>query len=336
MRNFLIGLLVALALIGGGLYAGSAFIADRASREVLAYLTAQGRNLGLDILRADFDSARPDSFSSVVWRNFAMNFHLFKGSVPDVSRTYTLRLEEARLALDVPSKTLTLSGRGIQVASSSEGAESGRLAGDALTVRFRTEVLDPPTVARKVRAEAGRALEEVLKSNRTSVPVEFTGRTTFRIGRISAEAGLRMEQGTGGSVLVMDKGDLRRISGSLQEKLTDAEIELLSANPVQAPQLLRVKERAQEESTRAHRANASIPEDAYRHVLWSYLLARDHGGDFAKKVTDAHEANPANTDTDRRMDTTNNAIGRRYAAEGLEESQLLGRVLADPDIVSAP
>lgn len=262
-----------------------------------------------------------------------MTFHLYRGDKPDLSKEYVLRVDSAKLALDVPAKALTLSGRGVSVASSAAGVESGRLTGEDLKVYFRMEALDPPEAARKVRTDARRALDEILKTNHTSVPVDFDGRTAFRIGRIPAEAGLRIERRAGQSVLVMDEGDLRKISASLKEKLTDAEIRLLSAHPVQAPQLLRVKERAQEESERAHRANASVPEDAYRHVLWSFLLAKDHGEAFAKKVTDAHEANPANTESNRRMDMANNAIGRRYAAEGLEESQILGRVLADPNVI---
>ena len=53
-------------------------------------------------------------------------------------------------------------------------------------------------------------------------------------------------------------------------------------------------------------------------------------------MTDAHEAAAGNTEADRRMDQNNNAVGRRYAGEGLEESQILGRVLSDPDVVQAP
>ncbi|MGH7198227.1 MAG: DUF6973 domain-containing protein [Candidatus Omnitrophota bacterium] len=336
MRKFLIGLVIALVVIGGGLYAGSAFLTEKASREVMAYLIGQGKDLGFDIVRADFQSARPGSFSSVVWNNFAMTFHLFRGNVPDRSREYSLRIQETKLGLDVPAKTLTLSGRGINVVSSAAGDESGRLSGERLNVYFRMDALDPPTVARKVRAEARRALDEVLKSNRTAVPVDFEGRAVFKIGRVSAEADLRMEPRAGQSTLVMDKGDLRVISGSLKEKLTDAEVDFLSGHPVQTPQLLRIKERAQDESQRAHQTNASVPEDAYRHVLWSYLLTRDYGEAFAKEVTDAHEAAPANTEADRRMDTQNNAVGRRYAAEDLEESQILGHLLADPDVVHAP
>jgi len=333
MKKILTGLLIALVLIGGGLYAGSVFLAEKASRELLSYLTAQGKSLGLDILQVDFDSARPASFSSVVWRNFAMNFHLFKGSVPDASKTYTLRMRETKLELDVPSKTLTLGGRGIRV--SSDETSSGKLEGEMLKASFRMDSLDPQTVARRVRGDVRKALDEVLKTNHTTVPVEFAGQAVFKIGRISAQAGLRMEPRAGQSVLTMDKGDLSRISASLQEKLTDSEVDLLSEHPVQTPQLLRIKERAQEESKRANQANASVPEDAYRHVLWSYLLAKDYGETFAREVTDAHEASVEGTPEDHEMDYHNNAVGRRYAAEGLEEPQILGRVLTDPDIVHA-
>ncbi len=80
-----------------------------------------------------------------------------------------------------------------------------------------------------------------------------------------------------------------------------------------------------------------MPEDAYRHVLWSFLLTRTYGPEFARRVTDAHEiGDTGNTEADHRMDYNNNDIGRRYAAEGVQEAELLGRVRTDGRVVRSP
>jgi len=80
--------------------------------------------------------------------------------------------------------------------------------------------------------------------------------------------------------------------------------------------------------------NVNVPEDAYRHVLWSYLLTNEYGVDFAKEITDAHEIGLTdNTEADHEMDYNNNEVGRKYAGESLTESVLLTMVMTDPAVI---
>ena len=55
--------------------------------------------------------------------------------------------------------------------------------------------------------------------------------------------------------------------------------------------------------------------DAYRHALWSYLMAKEIGPDAAKRFADAHEITKPNDDGERLMDLYNNEIARRLAAD---------------------
>lgn len=48
--------------------------------------------------------------------------------------------------------------------------------------------------------------------------------------------------------------------------------------------------------------------DAYRHILWNYIMARDVWYDFAKKWSDAHENYPGNPEIEKTMDLHNNSI----------------------------
>jgi hypothetical protein len=80
-----------------------------------------------------------------------------------------------------------------------------------------------------------------------------------------------------------------------------------------------------------------VPEDAYRHVLWSYLLTKEFGGAFAVEVTNAHETGKTgNTREERLMDINNNEIGREYARRGEEEQELLKLTLTDPRVIRKP
>jgi hypothetical protein len=68
-----------------------------------------------------------------------------------------------------------------------------------------------------------------------------------------------------------------------------------------------------------------------------------YGEQFAKEVTDAHEAYADEEELKKagRMswnsasyqDLVNNGVGRQYAAMGYPESSILGRVLTDPAII---
>ena len=77
-------------------------------------------------------------------------------------------------------------------------------------------------------------------------------------------------------------------------------------------------------------------QDALRHVIWSFLLTRSFGPEFAVKVTDAQEMRPGNTPNERAMDYHNNAIGRRLVADGVALAALPRRVREDPDIIRHP
>jgi len=60
--------------------------------------------------------------------------------------------------------------------------------------------------------------------------------------------------------------------------------------------------------------------DAYRHCLWSCMMAKFLGQDCAAKIAENHEngndRRAEQTPADRQMDTANNAAGRNLAKQG--------------------
>jgi hypothetical protein len=139
--------------------------------------------------------------------------------------------------------------------------------------------------------------------------------------------------------VTLDERAVRRVTRLFGQALTAQEISLLSRFPLRSAELVSIKERAIHESHRAYLDNRAVPEDAYRHVLWSYLLTRKFGESFAKLVTDAHEnegASDNDNDADHRMDLANNAAGRSYAARGVGEDQILQTLMSDRTVVRRP
>jgi len=138
----------------------------------------------------------------------------------------------------------------------------------------------------------------------------------------------------------VDKETVELIAGDmakdkkLGKELTEAEIELLSDYPERGARLKEIADYATAAAKNAHEADQTVPEDAYRHVLWSYLLTKEYDTEFAKKVTDAHEiGDTKNTEEDHIMDYNNNEVGRRYAEEEYEESEVLEKVMSDEGVM---
>ena len=67
--------------------------------------------------------------------------------------------------------------------------------------------------------------------------------------------------------------------------------------------------------------------DAFRHCLWSALLAYQVGETYAKRLNDAHEREGElkdhNTNLDREMDYHNNAVGRRLGVFHAEQASVV-------------
>lgn len=133
--------------------------------------------------------------------------------------------------------------------------------------------------------------------------------------------------------IVFNKNDVRSLSPLFAKLLSDAEIGVIADYPLRAPFLLFAKEYAETESKIALATNPASPEDAHRHVLWSYILTKKFGADFAKLVTDAHEkGDTGNSTEERKRDYYSNSLGRDFAQRGIDEDKIYGLVLSNPKV----
>jgi len=215
---------------------------------------------------------------------------------------------------------------------------AARIEGGTGRVGLRFSSFGPGGIKKGV----GRAVSEIvalLRDGRCALPVFFDGVLHLSIENQPFTAGLGIREEGSGASLVMDPEAVTAISQhlGLEKPLTDAEVRLVSRHPLRAPRLFELRTYARRESERAARADRRVPEDAYRHVLWSYLLAKEYGADFAREVTDAHEkGGTGNTEGDKRMDLRNNSVGVSYALAGVTEERILALVTADPEVARRP
>ena len=172
---------------------------------------------------------------------------------------------------------------------------------------------------------------DLTREGRTELPVELDGKLTFILKGREVTTNLEIAQDGPWNELRIVVDDLKALAPMFDEPFTDAEYELVASMPLRTPRLLRIRDDAASTAKRAYEGDETIPEDAYRHVLWSFLLTKAFGPDVAMRVTDAHEQGDwDSTDADREMDLNNNSIGRRYAAEGAERADILAEAARRP------
>jgi len=138
----------------------------------------------------------------------------------------------------------------------------------------------------------------------------------------------------GATYLEGDVNDLRKIASIIEPKFTEEDVRIASKNFLKTPRLLHVRTLAEAKAEALYQVGSGISYDTFRHVFWSYYLTQAFGVDFARRVTDAHEAGDAfNTAHESEKDRRNNAIGIEYARNKLSEQDVGKIILTDPRIL---
>lgn len=199
--------------------------------------------------------------------------------------------------------------------------------------RLRTGALTEDGIWASFKREAA-GVSDLVRKGAGHLDLDYRGMGYFTVREIRCFAGLSTVREGSQVRLVMEPDSVKRIALQLDEELTDAEVQLISKNPVRAARLFEIKDAVKREIESVSRGERNVPEDAYKHVLWSYLLTREFGEDFAKEVTDSHEQGArTNTQADHLMDYQNNLIGRRYAVQKVPREEVLERMMRDSGVI---
>lgn len=339
-------------LIAVALYFVSGLILEMASDRAIDSFVKEFKSPNIEYSRPLFKSVNFSSFNAVTWEGVSFDVRIVRNEIAKTAEEFSLKIGEMTIALESLSERAVLlnvkgmssmpKGRGPGAVSEISGTGDHMERGN-LKVRIKLKGFSEAVIFEQVR-DLIKEIHAFATHGVTKAPLSFSATEMFEIKGKPHRATLSVEQKGDEYRLVMDKDDLKIIAATMPgETATSMDIEVISRNPMKATQLLRIRDKAAATAKLARQQDSNIPEDAYRHVLWSYLLAKAFGDAFAKEVTDAHEVF---ADQDRMskdqiltmniesyQDLYNNAAGRRFAQMGYPESGILKYVLTDDAVI---
>lgn len=208
----------------------------------------------------------------------------------------------------------------------------GKLENGYLKSRIPIKLTDPEESAKEILTE----IKTLFRENKSPMDLEIKVDALLGIDDKEVKVGLYTERIDAETCLKFDEDDIFNASKVFDFKLSKKEAEIIANHPSKVPALIKITRDARRLSAFEKDKDSSFPEDAYKHLYWSYQLTREFGPDLAKEITDAHETIPNNTLNERKMDFHNNEVGRKYAGEKLSSHELKNRVLYSDEIIRSP
>ncbi|MCG8450103.1 MAG: hypothetical protein MI725_11065 [Pirellulales bacterium] len=334
------GLFLFLVLFVLAYFAGN-YLLDSFSRRAMQTLAQRGQKHGIAISQPDFRQATLAGVRTARWTDLSARLRFPESDSFDADRQFDLQIGALEVWLASGGQVSVTADR-VEIESTIPGAgkDEGEVAGvpdeyqrvliDRLECSLDWELFDPAASLE----QSLPLFVELITSGAAPIVVKAEGTLEFVLKGKLTTLRLLVLQSAQGNALALEPADVEKLSELFSEKLTAAEVALVAANPLRAPKLLRIKDDAESTAESAHDKDSAVPQDAYRHVLWSFLLTRKYGAEFAEQVTSAHEqGDTGNTAAERDMDLHNNRIGRHYAAQKLKRRQVLQKVLEDADVI---
>lgn len=208
----------------------------------------------------------------------------------------------------------------------------GKLENGYLKSRIPLYLKNPEESAREILVE----VKSLFRESMTPMDLEIEVDVVLGMDEKEARVGLYTERTETLTCLKFNDKDILKAAKEFELELAEKEAEIIANYPSKVPALIKITRDAKRLSEMEKGNNDSFPEDAYKHIYWSYHLTRAFGPDLAKEITDAHETIPNNTKNERKMDFQNNAIGRKYAKENISAIEMKNRVNHSPEVIRQP
>lgn len=335
----LAGLLL-IAVVGG--YFLVNIVLDRATRQAMEKAVSLGQERGLAIENPDFDTVGLSGPQSAMWSGLRAKIKLPEGADSTSERWWEVHVNAMDVGHSFSDYSIVKIDRVTITSTDSddESTEHETLPSSQRVIELKGILCRCPLSLFNPEKSLRDLLPEIinlLSATEFRLPLDLGGSLKFSLRGEPVEVGITVDERDGAYALRLLPKDISKLSSRFDEDFTSAEVELIASYPLRAARLMEIKDAAESDSRAAHERDASVPEDAYRHVLWSYLLAKMYGEGFAKRVGDAHESGETgNSPAERAMDYHNNRIGRSYAEKEFARSSILERVLADPNVRREP
>lgn len=336
MRSIRILFFLALALVVA-LYFGGNFIARKLVYTGLEQIQPQLLAKGIEVHDLDYKAVNVQSPRSFVIRGIRLNFSTDRALYDKQSFHTTFTAKRALIKIvniENPSFLLELDDFSLLIKSNDAMTEGP--FGMFEHAYWRAEA---PLQLYGIEASGQLIMDRLkmlFKENSIVEPVDFRGDVILNLDGKSASANLYTVRENGRTYLRLDEEDILIAAQIFEIEMAPATAALIAQYPARALHLIKITRDANRLSAAKETEDPSFPVDAYKHIYWSYQLAKAFGPDFAKTFTDTHETKPNNTADEREMDFRNNAFGRFYATEGVKEEQLIPTLLNDTRVIRQP
>lgn len=341
-------LLVCFLLLAAFIYLAD-FVLEEGSKEIGKAIQTRGASLGVSLQNIKFEDADINLNRELVWTNISAEGKLSSKFGFDPNVIYYLLIKQAKVRFDAIAKArfsfevsnLSISPQGylgksgkISYRNISDVAQNTRIDVSKLRLHFNLGSYARRKALDGVKKELSGLLE-MIRDGESDSNIVLDASLEFSLSGKQVKARLEIVPRGERYRLVMDKNDMKALARNYAGEVSEIEVELLAEYPRRFSTLLLLKEYAELKSSDMHKKEA-VPEDAYRHVLWSYKLTKEFGSDFAKLVTDAHEKGDiVDSSADHQMDYNNNALGREYAESGVKEAELVAKVFGDKRVIKS-
>ena len=336
MKTF-IKLLVIVLVLFVGIYFGANIILKKVAVTTIEYLQPKLEEKGIHVVRFNYNKIRLASYNQFNISDIDLDFRLNKEMFDKESFSANVKAKTLKVRFadfNRPSLFLEVVDFSLYIEPDEESARKpfGRLENAHISSRLPVYLKNPIESAKEALAEV-KALFKDSKS-----PVDATLSTKVFLGLDEKELGVRLfsirENDT--TYLRFDADDILAAAHMMELDMVLAEAEIIARHPGKSPKMIKITRDAKRLSKLEKALDAAFPEDAYKHIYWSYHLTREFGPELAKEITDMHETTAGNTRQERLMDFHNNEIARKLAGQVLSEDDLKKLVLTSSEIIRDP
>ena len=304
---------------------------------MVAELKPRLEQRGIVVDDFNYSSIQLNSFNSIVIQDIELEFHLNKKMYGKES--FSARFNSASIVIrfadfNNPSFFFTFNNFSlfIEPDENLDKKPFGKLENGCVKSRIPLYLKHPEESANEILTE----IKTLFNENKTPLDLDIQVDVLLVIDEKEVKVSLYTEHKDGITYIKFNDKDILEASKRFDLDLAEKEAEIISNYPSKVPTMIKITRDAKRLSEFEKGKDQSFPEDAYRHIYWSYHLARELGADLAKEITDAHETVPGNTPQERKMDYHNNDVGRKYACTNMSEEEIKNIVENSNEVIRSP
>ena len=329
---------VSFALILIIIYYTGGYIAKKLVKYGLEYAEPELANQGITLKQFEYGNVTLYSFKSFIIKDVNLKIDLEKEIYGKKSFSAEFYSESTIIRLaNFKDPTIKLTFKDFNLYIQSNEDNPDRPFGKFENAYWKGEAPIRLYGIQESGALVVERLKALFEENSIPDPMEFEGDAILSLDGHPIKIGVFTQRMDNRTYLFLNKDDLLLAAEDFPDvEISEEEAELISRYPARALHILKITRDAWRISEMKKSEQDEFPDDAFKHIYWSYHLSRTFGTDFAKEITDAHETLPNNTPEQRQMDFHNNEFGRNLAARNLGVDELERIILTNPDVIRSP